>query len=485
MIRSGLGVQVASELAELKSSLIPGQFLAKVANLAWRVNRAQLGLRLIYPALGRSAELRVADPELFAEFAACLLEVGAMAESKLMLAKVASNYPRAQFYRALLCFKEWDYESACPILESYLHTLEPSYHRFVVEVNLASALVFTRQYERAKKLLQELKPQLQKNELTLLYGNCLEIESQIHFHLSQHQAALDVLDQASNLLSKTRNMGWLYSEKWKFLNRMALEPNNSSKFFDQYVDLKQLASEMASWETVRELDLHWALHFKDYTRLTHVYFGSPFKNYRQQVKQKAAAIDFDLEKVPSYDFQNADSVVIVSDANMRSIEELVLLDGESLHNWLPKKLLLVLLSDFYAPFRTGQLFSKLFDGQHYDPESSPDKVFQAVARLREQGRKNSMFDVIKTNEGYRLKLNNLQGIRLPQFLLSDLILERDSLYGEILRTTYRDKLFTSSDVSQRFGGSVRTANRILKSLTATQQVKTVGRGRAVRYKLAG
>lgn len=483
MVRGGQGLAVARELRALSPSAVPETALAAIANLAWRVNQPQIGLRLILPWLKKSVELRTeVDPEIRAEYAGCLLEVGALSESKMMLKDVSRQSPRARFYQALLAFKEWDYGSAVPLLESYLETLAPSYHRFVVQVNLASAYVVNRQLEKAEQLCAALHKELAEKNHNLLLGNSLEIASTIFYQRRQHEKALELLARSEALLSETKNMGWLYCKKWELINHMALARHEDLLRLNHSVEkLTQTAAQMQSWETAREIDFHWALASRNISLLSRVYFGSPMPKYREQVLLRAQERTLDLSEVEGYVFTNESH----EPKKIWPMEDLILEDGESLHSWLPKKLLLTLLSDFYAPFRTGNLFSLLFEHEHYDPDSSPDKVFQVVRRLREEIGAKLGLKLDYSDNGYRLTLGHSHGIRVSRMSIEIGERNRAAVYAWILRQRMGPRLISSSDLSDHLGTSTRSSNRVLKELVDQNYAEKLGRGRATRYKLTG
>lgn len=484
MLRKGQGLKVSRELRGLKPSSVNEQFLAPIANLAWRVNQPQVGLRLILPFIKKKAQMRSAvGPEIQAEHAGCLLEVGAISESKLILKDVSKHSPRARFYQALLHFKQWDYESACPLLESYLETLEDSYHRLVVKVNLASAYVVTHQFEKALSLCDHLEKVLLERKHLLLLGNSYEIASQVYFHKGQHERALHLLKKGEDHLSQTKNMGWLYCKKWELINQMALSNRAQTVGLNDSVDsLKKTAIQMQSWETAREIDFHWALTCRDLLLLSRVYFGSPMPKYREQVLSRAKDRNLDLSEVDSYLLTNDNSSL----KQIQKIEDLILESGESLHSWLPKKLLLALLSDFYAPFRTGNIFSLLFDQERYDPDTSPDKVFQIVRRLRSDLDDRLLeLKIDYSDNGYRLNLGQKSAIQISRMMVELTDRNRASVYAWILRHRIGTNPISSAEISQEIGASTRSGNRILKELVDQNLAEKTGNGRATKYKLTG
>jgi len=479
-IRSGEGHLVARQLQRLKKGQVSEDLLAGIGNLAWRLSLPHVGLRLIFPYIKRQHDLKdEPDPDILVEFAGCLLEIGAHSESREILRKVESRSPRAKFYLALHGFKNWDYDGAAELLTHYLQTLPPSYHRHVIRVNLASALVVNRQFEEARALLEKLREDLKKEGHLLLLGNTLEIQSQIDFLAGRHADSLRTLAEAEKLLSATRNAGWLFVKKWELLNRIKQAGPHAARFAGDLEKLKELAAEMSSWETIRDLDYHWGLCTRDSRLLAKVYFGSPVARYRQRVADAAVAEDIDLSAVRQWVWSGSEGA---SPLNVKSLQDLVVGGESSLHAWLPKRLLLILASDFYAPFRTGQLFAQIFTDEHFNPETSPDRVFQLVSRLKKTLQSSGIGELKTERNGYQLRLAPAFGLRLDRDWIERPRLDRLDAYRSVINSRFDGRAFGARDLGEALGVSMRTANRIIKEIGPS--LDKSGSGRAIRYKVA-
>ncbi len=479
-IRAGEGHAVARQLQRLKKGQVSEDLLAGIGNLAWRLSLPHVGLRLIFPYIKRQHDLKgEPDPDVLVEFAGCLLEIGAHSESREILRKVESRSPRAKFYLALHGFKNWDYEGAAELLSHYLQTLSPSYHRHVIRVNLASALVVNRQFAEARALLAELREDLKKEGHLLLLGNSLEIASQIDYLEGRHAESLRTLAEAEHLLSGTRNAGWLFVKKWEFLNRIKQKGTHVHDCAGELEKLKKLAADMASWETIRDLDYHWGLFTRDSQLLAKVYFGSPVARYRQRLADAALAEGIDLSAIQEWVWSGSDGA---SPLHLESLQDLVVGGDSSLHAWLPKRLLLILTSDIYAPFRTGQLFAQIFTNEHYSPETSPDRVFQLVSRLKKILKTSGIGELKAERNGYQLLLKPAYGLRLDRDWIDQPRLDRLDAYRSVINGRFRDRAFGIRDLSESLGVSLRTANRIIKDLGSS--LDKSGSGRATRYKVA-
>lgn len=484
MVKAGNGQAVAREMKAIPRGEIPADQLARIANLAWRINRPRIGLRLLFPELRRQGNLRAAThPEAFTEYAACLVEVGALSEAAQILKDVGASNPRAKFYHALLLFKRWEYEDACPLLEDYLRDLPADYHQIVVRVNLAAADVVSRRWDRATELLRGLESELTAKGHSLLLGNCYEIWSQIHFHQGDHASALRRLERSEELLAQTRNMGWLYARKWRYLNTRYQERAKGAASAETRADgleVRRLAENMGSWETLRELDVHESLLDGDARRFNHVYFGSPLPAYRQRLRETLEAFGSPFAVDEAFVLNSRSR----GTTSTESLAALLARRDDDAPTFLEKKLLTTLLSDYYAPFRTGQIFSRLFEGDFYDLETSPDRIFQVVRRLRgwlstHWGNSRLLYEP----RGYSLALDPELSLRVEREVIEQTRLEKSDLDHSKVRSLFGDQTFSARELQQEMGGSVRSANRLIKGLLEKGDLATEGRGRYVRFKL--
>jgi len=482
-VRAGQGASITRELAKIPRGKIPIELLAKVANICWRISQPSIGLRLLFPELRRQAHRHQdVPPDALVEYAGCLLEVGALGEAKTILKGAYGKTPRANFYLALLLFKEWDYAGALPLLEAYLAQIPGDYHALVVRVNLAAAYVMNRDFAKATATLKSLREELQRQGHKLLLGNTHEIESQIFFERGDHEGALACLAKSEALLSETRNMGWLYCKKWQFLNKLAQNATASrakSRLVAELKELRERARGMASWETLRDLDLHWALHEKDAALLERVYFGTPAQEYRNRVLRLSEARGLTIGESARFHVKGESGGDVLYDLRPQEF----IRDGDG--TFLIKKLLLILASDFYAPFRVGQLFSHLFEGEYFDVDSSPDRVFQLIRRLRVWMKEEQWRATVEGEaRGYRLVFQSGSGFQMDRRLPAEILRDKSTAHLAVLKREFGDRVFTASELCDALRVSRRSANRMLRELKEGERVECLGSGPSTRFKIA-
>lgn len=482
MIRAGRGGEITRELVKIPRVKIPLDQLAKIANVCWRVGQPGIGLRLLFPELRRQAHRRLdVPPEALAEYASCLQAIGATGEAKMLLNATQSNVPRAKFYLALLLLKEWDYAGALSLLENYLAQIPSDYHATVVRVNLAATYVMNRQFDKADETLAALRPELEKSGHKLLLGNCYEIESQIHYESGRHAQALRCLEKSEAHLGQSNNVSWIFCKKWQFLNRIlvASRPPDDPELVCELAELRTRAAKMASWETIRDLDLHWALFARDQNLLNRVFFGTPITRYRERLEKRAADAGLTLPETANF---TSGAVSPLATYDLRAEE---FMRGED-STFLLKKLLLILASDFYAPFRTGQVYSQLFENEYYNIETSQVRISQLVHRLRRWlGKENWRAQVGHEEQGYRLVFQPGSRVIMDRHLPGDTLHDKTSVNLALVKREFGTKEFSAARLSKHLRCSKRSANRILHELHAGALIERLGSGPATRFKIAG
>ena len=491
-MRAGKGDTVSAQMARVPVARIPREHIAPFANLAWRANRPSLGLRATFPEIRRQYALGKSPRwDILTEHAACLVEIGAVAEAKRTLRSILDESDRAKFVLALLHFKEWDYASAIPLLESYLKGLPDDYHRLVTQVNLAAAYVVRQKLDEAAALLEETTQACERRGHHLLMGNCFEIRAQTRFFRGDHAGAERLLAQSEAKLAETKNMGWLYCKKWQLINGVFSRRKEGGPLASaeaaQSRWIQGQGRTMRSWETLREVDLFMALRFEDEELLNKVYFGSPFAKYRERIG----------ELMQTYAPALAIRESVVRDSESRAgkpsdpidLEALLVHaphrgDGADLQSLLPKRLLLALSLDAYAPARTGQIFSELFGEDHFNPRSSPEKIFQLVKRLRQWlADAEPSLTVERDEAGYRLRVAPSRSLMLRRGLLEKTYGQRADFYLIRIREEFPSKDFSSAELGGALSLSKRSTNRILKDLEDSRRVIRIGRGPSTRFKL--
>ena len=177
--------------------------LARVAYLAWRAGVPEVGLRLLRRVVrGAKGDTDTSTEEERAEYAQCLLRVGATDEGERMLQGIdRGKVPRAHLYQAGLEVSRWEYGASIAPLLSYLKTPGLSqYQQLVAKTNLAAAKVREKKIREAEVLLRELLYTTSLRKYRLLLGRVLELSAESYVVLGRWEAAEKFLVEAGRKL---------------------------------------------------------------------------------------------------------------------------------------------------------------------------------------------------------------------------------------------------------------------------------------------
>ena len=138
LIRQGKGGEAQLILEKLQDEKIPREWVARFALVARRADRPQFGLRVLNPIVRADRKLPMqATPEEKAEYAQCLIRLGASEEASLLLEGLSvKKLPQVLLYRASAHLTRWEYAEALPLLKFYVKAkgLTP-YQRLVGKVS--------------------------------------------------------------------------------------------------------------------------------------------------------------------------------------------------------------------------------------------------------------------------------------------------------------------------------------------------------------
>lgn len=453
-LKAGRVAEVREALEDLNTSALPGNLRLKFANLCRRVNLPSKGLRIL--------DWHNASPEELAEYAVLLQRSGATREALRILGRLnSSSRPEVLLYQAFCHFNLWQYEPAIPLLEKYLTFPLDEYARAVGKINLAAALSGVQRLndEHIAALLTEFRA---KN-YTRLLANALELGAQNHLFSGNLAKAKENIHEAEEILKASASLDGIFVRKW----RAAIECVEKS----DPAPLKAFRAEaekLGDWESVRDADL-LSLRVKfEWDLFDRVYFGSPFSGYRERVKlmlgkgPRSSQFVLGPQNAPAFDIKSGTFA-----------GQVAIKPGSQTH-----KLIDVLFRDFYKPFNVGGLFSELFNGEHFDIESSPARVHQAVKQARKT-LKNSDIDLEIVSE------NNLFSIKIAGHLQVIIPLEREErspnqILLELLRASGKQE-FSAADARELLGISAGQFKTFAAWAIEDEKLEKFGAGSATRY----
>lgn len=441
ILRAGQGQLVAQNLKDLNLARIPRAFRLSLANICRRAGLFSAGLRIL-TALVRNGD---ATAEEKAEYAVLLERCGAVDEALLVLREVnAAEVSVVHLYRAFCHFKSWDYAAAIPELRAYSGTTLTPYGALIARVNLAAALVVTRDYEAALTLLEENIRAARADGFSRLNANCLELSAQVHFHRRDFAAARASLEEASKILGGETSSDQLFVLKWQRILDAFASGNPAS-----LRQLRREAVDRGDGESAREADLFQLMIRNDRNLLEHLYLGTPFEAYRERVR---ALLNCDEVREDLIVGSPHGAIFDVRTGTLSGASAEVN-PGKKIH-----QLLAVLLRDLYRPARIGGLFSALYPREHFDIFTSPARVHQILFRTREWLADNRLpVDIQASGQAYSLNVRDDFGFRIPGATY-----EVGGHAAQFNRLETLSSEFSSREARALLGVSPASCKRILK-----------------------
>lgn len=447
--------------------------LLALAKLARRLGLTETSLRLLYPMVRGKAFSRGATPEETAEYSVGLLREGAVLEAEqLLLMLNSSECPNLPLLLAFARMRVWDYAAAIPLIKKYLLEEEPGYERRVAEVNLAACLVAVEKSKEAEPLLRDLEVATLRDQQWLLHANVLELIAQNAMELEDFESASRFLAQATRSSNDWGSVDSLFIEKWSAI--LLLKQVGPKKPIREKLDeVRAKAKALHHWETLRDLDYHWAIASQDSDLLRKLYFGTPFESYRARIlrtlKKMGEGLDDGYQPTLEPE-KTGDHLLFQLDEGVLPFPK-----GRLLH-----RVFSALLSDYYRPQKLVELFSATHPEEHYNP-TAPARLYDAIARLRRAFKENQIpLSIIET--GGRYFLRPLTGFRvLVKVISATSPDDRVARKLDTFRKRAKSKIFRVTTFRRVTGLSERTASRYLSQGVQSGFIMRKGHGRSVSY----
>lgn len=369
----------------------------KIANFLWRVGLPKRGIRVVLTSIGEpDVNVFKASPDIAAEYAACLIRVGAFEDAKsiLEIPEVASR-PRSALYMGYTFAENWEYSKAIQYFSDYIRKPHlPQYSKLVGMANLASSMIYEKEHEAVKPVLRSLLYDAQLNKNLFLLGYVLEIAAADKV-LSQDQVGANkFLDEAEQRWKAVEGPDQIFLKKWRAIAKLIKKPD--AKAIHAVEEVQREASSAGIWEAVRDCERYIVVATKDVERLTHLYFGTPYAAFRERL-----LLDFgDVELPKRYTWKLGENA-------KKQLHTSVLVDPkERMQLGLsgkPLALFSTLSRDFFRPLRLGTLFNWMQPDEHYDLRTTPHRVRESIRRLQGWfGDQKYPLVVEETGAGYRL-----------------------------------------------------------------------------------
>jgi len=481
LIRQAEFEKVTNELLKLKEQNIPRRHISQLANIARRGQNNDFALEILNPIIRPQTPLESpANIKEMAEYGASLTRAGVLNESINILESLDhSNNPEVLLYRCINHFQIWEYEKAIPLLHKYLDSsILSDYQALVGKVNLVSSYMFLGKGSEIKLVLDEIINEASLRGHNLLYSIILQLSAQDKILNEQFDLAKSDLTESEKALKGSQHISAFYLKKWQaILNLLKSKGDKNSVI--QIKKIQHEAGLLKNWETIRECDFYLSYIHRNDELFNQVYLGTPYVQYRKRVSEIYKP-NFQIPTSIKWTMNNPhsnNSYEYELDVNKGKLTSQVsgMKVGQVMH-----KSLFLLTRDFYKPIQVGELFSQLFQDDHFNPTTSPERVFKAIGRLRNWLKENNIpIKILRTKGEYRLSGggNCCLIISTEEKNLDRFDLQITELFKEF---SYLP--FTVADACKVLGLASRTTSRLIKKAMENNNIEKNGKGKATKYK---
>lgn len=488
LIRSGQHSVARQSLLLIPLKTIERDQKTAVADLARRLNMPKVMIAVLRDVVFNTKQLlNPATHHERALYAVALARLGVFKEAEQRMTELkGEGYLEADFYLAQNHMLQWQYSKAIPFLKNHLKRADLSeYQTLVGQVNLVSSYQGNSDWSESRNLLTLVMKSLQNKisqipdgkEYSLLYGNCLEQAAFQEIFNGRIEMAEVWLMEAQKLLGGSQSRYELFVKKWSAILRI-LKPSADSDSFAKFEQFRKDVHKSKNWETIRELDFYLALAKKDESLFWKVFFGTPFLQYRKRIqslfKPDSRPLKFQWQS------QIVDQSKIDRTLDLSRGEEI----GSKVQirsNAILHQLLQILCRDFYRPVALGAIFSELFPNEHYDPDSSPQRVYQSIIRLRKWFRDHHVpLRITSSNWSFRLKFTGNYAVQIQ--MKADRTSELEFPIEKLVEN-FGMNPFSAKAVSEKFDIPLSRAQKYLSEVLKLKKIRKTAGGSVTKYKL--
>ncbi len=475
LIRGNEDSAAAAQLSRLKPKQIQRRYRAKLANLARRSGLATKSLEILKPVvIEHNHLLESASHEERAEYAQSLYRLGATFEAMRIFKTIDPKiYPKVLLYRSFVDFSQWNYSEAIPNLQEYLSLIDPkSYEGIVANLNLTAALLTDKRIDEAATALAFLEKEKIEANFPRLFANWLELSAQLAIERRNFELARAFLQKGLSTQDATDNMYSLFIKKWECVSNLT---NNgpSLSAIANLNEVRDLARKLSHWETLRDCDFIEGRFTKNTPQLTHLFYGTPYPKYRERIQLELPASWKPTETYVRNLVGTPDTPII---RLLPTSDRIFGLKRDS----KPIQLLSILNADFYKPLNVGNLFQSLFPEQHFDPDSSANRVHQVLFRLRiwlEEQKLPLM--LTELNSTYKLIGTAPVAIEVPLHFESP---QAGTFALAQLRQHFQNKEFKAKEASAQLGLEKTASVRLLNEAIDRGELQRLHQGPQTRYR---
>lgn len=478
LIRAGDGARARDRLAEWARKKIPREALASFAWMAWRTEMPALGIKALTTVVRPShRKVSQASQREKAEYAACLIKLGATDEAlTLLAAREMDGLPETTLYRSFALANRWKYSAVIPLLSEYVQVPEISdYQRLIGNINLASALVYEQKFRHADILLAQLLEESRRSGAGFALGKVMELTAGSLLYQRKFKEVERFIDEAALRLKNTGTFDRFSVERWRAVLGLYQAPTAPSTR-ERLTAARRAAAEGGKWETLRDLDRFEAIVTGSASHIAKVYVGTPYASYRRRLladlpKGGENPSEYVWRPLPGKAEKTVDLATGTVIGNSRKPAKI---EKNS------RRLLQILASDLYRPFRLAELHGLLFPREFFNLASSPARIHRAIQRLRKELKRVNLPLTVHTEEGlYFIRAEAPCALQLTAT-------DADGLSPELLllKRAVAKKNFTLNEAAKVLSLSSRTTLRLLDQGRKDGNLVRDGKGPSTKYRFA-
>lgn len=473
LTKQGQRVQVLKEISRIVKGGPSRTLRPQLARLANRNHAYVLALRILHPIIREDRmKLAEAGAEALNIYATSLMWIGALEEAQECLHRIKGSTD-ALLTEAFVHFARWDYQKSRPLLLTYINSPATSpYQKLVGQINLLAALIAVGNLKQAKDVFEPLNSQLKENpNYKLLYGNCLELRSQIEILEKSYDTALTYLAASEKCLADQPGRYLLYVNKWRALAQLGIDAHDPVAL-QALIKVKTEATALKNWETIRDCDFHLARLSGNDELMQRILLGTPYQGYHDRMESLfgiAVSGSKNLIYCPTQAELNPRCIGL----NGNEIAENSFLNSTS---W---PLLQIMTKDIYRPPRMGVIFNSLYKNEYFDPFTSPQRVRNSIFRFNDWAK--------ATNCEFKIRIDGGDFQFVGPEGLGIISTQRERpLIGwqaalKVFKTQNDSRSFTTSDVAKVLKITPRSALNILQKALALKKIEKIGTGKSSRY----
>ena len=409
MIRDNQAPKLSYLTREINPKKIPLNLVSRYANLLRRMGAIKYATKILNPLI-RNPHSHPSN-DMLIEYASCLTRLHLCEESIEILESLDDkNNFEVDFELAAAHVAQWDYEKAIPHLTKYLknHSL-PKYRIFVGQLNLGAALIYVGKMKNAESLLLKIYREAKKEDFHLLAGNACDLLSEVAITRRNFKEAANYIKMAKDILRMSSSRYNLFVER-RELSLKLMTKGRSAHTLADFHRLRKKAVELKEWNTVRELEIFRAIGSNDLDQILFVYYSTGYPLLRKRIqnlwRKPIPSLEFYDRKIgpkPHKKFNVFDISMGRDLATGASLKP-----GQSLH-----RLIYALSTEVYSPYSVSKIFSLVFQGLKYNPQTSILQVYSVINRLNAWFIENKVpLCVIASSNGYRLRSNEGYTLRI-------------------------------------------------------------------------